>query len=36
MNRSCEFLRDHAMKIINLKKKLLTKEQQEQYEYTKI
>ena len=25
MNRSCEFLRDHAMKIINLKKKIINK-----------
>ena len=33
-----EFLREHAMKIINLKKKmkLLTKEQQESYENPKI
>ena len=35
----CEFLRDHAMKIINSKNnkmKLLTKEQQESYENAKI
>ena len=35
----CESLRDYAMKIINFKKrkmKLLTKEQQESYENTKI
>ena len=35
MKRFCEFLRDHAMKIINFKKKkikLLTKKQQESYE----
>ena len=39
MKRFCEFLRQHAMKIINLKKKkmkLLTKEQQESYENAKI
>ena len=35
----CEFLREHAMKIINFKKKkmkLLTKKQQESYENAKI
>ena len=35
----CEFLREHAMKIINFKKnkmKLLTKGQQESYENAKI
>ena len=35
MKKFCEFLREHAMKIINSKKKkvkLLTKEQQESYE----
>ena len=35
----CEFLREHAMKIINFKKKklkLLKKEQQESYQNTKI
>ena len=35
MKMFCEFLRKHAMKIINFKKKrmkLLTKEQQESYE----
>ena len=34
----CEYLREHAMKIINFKKKkmrLLTKEQQESYENAK-
>ena len=39
MKKFCEFLREHAMKIINFKKKkmkLLTKEQQESYENTKI
>ena len=39
MKKFCEFLREHAMKIINLKKKkmrLLTKEQQESYENAKI
>ena len=35
MKKFCEFLREHTMKIINFKKKimkLLTKEQQESYE----
>ena len=35
MKKFCEFLREHAMKIVNFKKKkmkLLTKEQQESYE----
>ena len=35
MKKFCEFLREHAMKIINFKKKtrkLLTKEQQESFE----
>ena len=39
LKRSCEFLRGHAMKIINFKNKkmkLLTKEQQESYENAKI
>ena len=39
MKKFCEFLREQAMKIINLKikkMKLLTKEQQESYENTKI
>ena len=39
MKKFCEFLREHAMKIINFKKKkmkLLTKEQQESYENAKI
>ena len=39
MNTFCEFLREHAMKIINLKKikmKLLTKEQHESYVNAKI
>ena len=39
MKTFCEFLREHAMKIISFKKrkmKLLTKEQQESYENTKI
>ena len=39
VKRFCEFLREHAMKIINLKKikmKLLTKEQQESYGNAKI
>ena len=39
MKKFCEFLREYAMKIINFKKKkmkLLTKEQQESYENTKI
>ena len=38
MEKFCEFLRQHAMKIINFKKeklKLLTKEQQESYENAK-
>ena len=39
MKKFCEFLREHALKIINFKKKkirLLTKEQQESYENAKI
>ena len=39
MKKFCEFIREHAMKIINFKKKkkkLLTKEQQELYENAKI
>ena len=39
MKKFCEFLREHAMKIINFKKKkikLLTKEQQESHENIKI
>ena len=40
MKTLCEFLREHAMKIINFKKKkkmkLLTKERQESYENAKI
>ena len=39
LKKFCEFLREHAMKIINFKKKkmkLLTKEQQESYENAKI
>ena len=39
MKRFCEFLREHAVKIINLKKikmKLLTKEQPESYGNAKI
>ena len=39
MKKFCEFLREHAMKIINFKKKklkLLTKEQKESYENAKI
>ena len=39
MKKFCEFLREHAMKVINFKKKkmkLLTKEQQESYENAKI
>ena len=39
MRKSCESLRDHAMKIINFKKKnmkLLTKDQQEPYENSNI
>ena len=38
MKKFCEYLRHHAMKIINFKKKkikLLTKEQQESYENCK-
>ena len=38
MKHFCEFLRDHAMEIINFKKKkmrLLTKEQQESHENSK-
>ena len=39
MKKFCKSLREHAMEIINFKKKkikLLTKEQQESYENTKI
>ena len=39
MKKFCELLREHAMKIINLKRKtikLLTKEQQESNENVKI
>ena len=37
MKKFCEFLREHAIKIINLKKtKLLTKEQQESHKNAKI
>ena len=39
MENFCESLREHAMKIINFKKKkvkLLTKKQQESYENAKI
>ena len=39
MKKFCESLREHAMKIINFKNKkmkLLTKEQQESYENTKV
>ena len=36
MKKFCEFLREHAMKIIFKKMKLLTKEQQESYENAKI
>ena len=39
MKKFCKFLREHAMKIINFKKKkmkLLRKEQQESYENAKI
>ena len=38
MKKFCDFLREHAMKIINFKKKLklLTKQQQESYENAKI
>ena len=39
MKKFCEFLREHAIKIINFrekKMKLLTKEQQESYENAKI
>ena len=39
MKKFCEFLREHAMKIINFKKKklrLLTKDQKESYENPKI
>ena len=39
MKKFCQFLREHAMKIINFKKKkikLLTKEQQDLYENAKI
>ena len=38
MKKFCEFLREHAIKIINFlkKMKLLTKEQQETYQNAKI
>ena len=39
MKKFCEFLKEHAIKIINFKKKkmkLLTKEQHESYENAKI
>ena len=39
MKKFCEYLREHTMKLINLKKKkmkLLTKEQHESYENAKI
>ena len=39
MKKFCEFLREHAMKIINFKKKkmiVLPKQQQESYENAKI
>ena len=39
MKKFCEFLREHAVKIISFKEnkmKLLTKEQQESYENAKI
>ena len=39
MKKFCEFIREHAMKIISFDKKkmkLLTKEQQESYENAKI
>ena len=39
MKKFCEFLREHAMKIINFKKKkmkLLTKEQQDSYANVKV
>ena len=37
MKKFCEFLREHAMEIINVKKmKLLTNEQQNSYENAKI
>ena len=39
MKKFCQFLREHAMEIINFKKnkmKLLAKEQQESYENAKI
>ena len=39
MEKFCQFVREHAMKVIDLKKKkmkLLTKEQQESCENTKI
>ena len=39
MKKFCEFLREHAMKIISFKKKkkeILTKEQHESYENAKI
>ena len=39
MKKSCEFFREHAVKIINLKKekmKLSTQQQQESYENAKI
>ena len=39
IKKICEFLREHTVKIINIKKKkmkLLTKEQQKSFEYAKI
>ena len=36
MKKFCEFLREHALKIINKKMSLLTKEQHESYENAKI
>ena len=39
MKKFCKFLREHAMKVINTKKKkmkLLTKEQQKSYEIANI
>ena len=35
MQKICESLREHVMKIINFKKKISTKEQQESYENAK-
>ena len=37
MKKFCEFLREHAVKIINFKKmRLLTKKQQKSYENAKV